>query len=62
MKNVNTVSVKLWGTVVGYLHQEDNGIVGFQYDEDFLKSNIYGRISVSDIAKATKASLKKNVR
>ena len=37
MKNVNTVSVKLWGTVVGYLHQEDNGIVGFQYDEEFLK-------------------------
>lgn len=30
----------MWGTVVGYLHQEDNGIVGFQYDEDFLKSGI----------------------
>ena len=40
MKSVNTVCVKLWGTVVGYLHQDDNGMVGFQYDEDFLKSNI----------------------
>ena len=30
----------MWGTIVGYLHQEDNGIVGFQYDEDFLKSGI----------------------
>ena len=40
MKNINTVRVKLWGTTVGYLHQEDNGLVGFQYDDDFLKSNI----------------------
>jgi len=40
LKSVNTVCVKLWGTVVGYLHQDDNGMVGFQYDEDFLKSNI----------------------
>ena len=40
MSNVNTVRVKMWGTTVGYLHQEDNGIVGFQYDEDFLKSDI----------------------
>ena len=40
MNNVNTVCVKMWGTIVGYLHQEDNGIVGFQYDEDFLKSGI----------------------
>jgi serine/threonine-protein kinase HipA len=32
--------VKLWGTTVGYLHQDDNRLVGFQYDEDFLKSNI----------------------
>lgn len=30
----------MWGTVVGYLHQEDNGLVGFQYDSDFIKSNI----------------------
>lgn len=40
MKNINTVRVKLWGTTVGYLHQDDNGPIGFQYDEDFLKSNI----------------------
>ena len=40
MKNVNTVRVKMWGTTVGYLHQDDNGMVGFQYDEEFLKSNI----------------------
>lgn len=40
MKNVNTVRVKMWGTTVGYLHQNDNGMVGFQYDDDFLKSNI----------------------
>ncbi len=40
MKKVNTVRVKMWGTTVGYLHQEDNGLVGFQYDDEFLKSNI----------------------
>lgn len=40
MSSVNTVCVKMWGTTVGYLHQEDNGIVGFQYDDDFLKSGI----------------------
>lgn len=40
MKNINTVRVKMWGTTVGYLHQDDNGMVGFQYDEEFLKSNI----------------------
>ncbi|MBQ3519331.1 MAG: type II toxin-antitoxin system HipA family toxin [Clostridia bacterium] len=40
MQNVNTVRVKMWGTTVGYLHQDDNGMVGFQYDEEFLKSNI----------------------
>ena len=40
MKKVNTVRVKMWGTTVGYLHQEDIGLVGFQYDDEFLKSNI----------------------
>ncbi len=35
-----TVSVKMWGTVVGYLHEEENGVIGFQYDKDFLKSEI----------------------
>lgn len=40
MRNTNTVRVKMWGSTVGYLHQEDNGIVGFQYDEDFIGSGI----------------------
>lgn len=40
MINVNTVRVNMWGTTVGYLHQDDNGVVGFQYDKEFLKSNI----------------------
>ena len=40
MKRTNTVRVKMWGSTVGYLHQEENGIVGFQYDEDFIGSGI----------------------
>ena len=40
MKNQKTVRVNMWGTTVGYLHQEENGIVGFQYDEDILGSGI----------------------
>lgn len=40
MSNLDTVKVNMWGTAVGYLHQENNGIIGFQYDEDFLNSNI----------------------
>lgn len=40
MRNKNTVRVKMWGSTVGYLHQEENGIVGFQYDEDFIGSGI----------------------
>ncbi len=40
MKNVNTVRIKMWGTTIGYLHQDDTGMVGFQYDDDFLQSNI----------------------
>lgn len=40
MSNVETVKVKMWGTAVGYLHQENSGTIGFQYDEDFLGSNI----------------------
>ena len=38
--NNNIVRVKMWGTTIGYLHQEENGIVGFQYDEDFIGSGI----------------------
>lgn len=30
----------MWGTTIGYLHQDNNGMIGFQYDEEFLKSNI----------------------
>ncbi|MBQ4259684.1 MAG: type II toxin-antitoxin system HipA family toxin [Lachnospiraceae bacterium] len=40
MKKTSTVRVKMWGTTVGYLHQAENGIVGFQYDEDFITSQI----------------------
>lgn len=36
----NIVRVKMWGTTIGYLRQEENGIVGFQYDEDFIGSGI----------------------
>lgn len=36
----NMVKVKLWGTTIGYLLQEENGMVGFQYDEDFIPSGI----------------------
>lgn len=36
----NMVSVRLWGTTIGYLLQQENGIVGFQYDEDFIRSEI----------------------
>ena len=35
-----TVKVNLWGTPIGYLHQMDNGLIGFQYDELFLTSGI----------------------
>ena len=55
MKNVNTVRVKMWGTTVGYLHQDDNGMVGFQYDEESLvglsliKAHICVAIAVLDI-------------
>lgn len=40
MGNTNTIRVKMWGTTVGYLHQETNGMVGFQYDKAFLNSGI----------------------
>ena len=40
MKNRNVVRVKLWGTPIGYLFQEENEIVNFQYDEEYLKSGI----------------------
>lgn len=40
MKKISTVRVNLWGTTVGYLHQNENGTIGFQYDNDFIGSHI----------------------
>ena len=38
--DISTVKVKLWGSTIGYLHKQDNGLIGFQYDESFIGSNI----------------------
>lgn len=38
--DIRTVKVNLWGTPIGYLHQMDNGLIGFQYDERFVTSGI----------------------
>ncbi|MCR5457887.1 MAG: type II toxin-antitoxin system HipA family toxin [Clostridiales bacterium] len=38
--DVRTVKVNLWGTPIGYLHQLDGGLIGFQYDEKFITSGI----------------------
>ena len=38
--NVRTVKVKMWGSTIGYLHRQDNGLIGFQYDENFITSGI----------------------
>ncbi len=38
--DISTVKVKLWGSTIGYLHKQDNGLIGFQYDENFIGSNI----------------------
>jgi len=38
--DIRTVKVKMWGTTIGYLHRQDNGIIGFQYDENFIPSGI----------------------
>lgn len=38
--DISTVKVKLWGTDIGYLHRQDNGLIGFQYDENFISSGI----------------------
>ena len=38
---INTAEVMLWGTRIGIIHMnEANGVVAFEYDKDFLKSNI----------------------
>ena len=34
------LKVVMWGTTIGYLGQQDEGFVSFQYDEDFLGSGI----------------------
>ena len=36
--DIRTVKVKMWGTTIGYLHRQDNGLIGFQYDEKFIPS------------------------
>ncbi len=38
--DVTTVKVTLWGSTIGYLHEQENGLIGFQYDEDFISSGI----------------------
>lgn len=38
--SVKTVKVKMWGSTIGYLHEQDNGLIGFQYDDDFISSGI----------------------
>ncbi len=38
--SIRTVRVKLWGVAIGYLHQQDNGLIGFQYDDEFIPSGI----------------------
>lgn len=38
--DIRTVKVKIWGTTIGYLHRQDNGLIGFQYDESFIPSGI----------------------
>ena len=38
--DIRTVKVKMWGTDIGYLHRQDNGLIGFQYDENFIPSGI----------------------
>ena len=50
--DIRTVKVKMWGTTIGYLHRQDNGFIGFQYDEKFIPSGIEVspiRMPLSDI-------------
>ena len=40
--NNKVVTVKLWGTTIGYLgYPGESNIAQFEYDENFIKSNIY---------------------
>ena len=34
--DIRTVKVKMWGTTIGYLHRQENGLIGFQYDDKFI--------------------------
>lgn len=38
--DVRTIKVTLWGSTIGYLHRQDNGLIGFQYDKAFMASGI----------------------
>ena len=38
--SIKTVKVKMWGSTIGYLHEQDNGLIGFQYDDNFVSSGI----------------------
>ena len=38
--SIKTVKVKMWGSTIGYLHEQDNGLIGFQYDDNFILSGI----------------------
>lgn len=29
--DIRTVKVKLWGSTIGYLHKQDNGLIGFLF-------------------------------
>lgn len=42
---VQVVKVMLWRSIVGYLREQENGIISFQYDDDFLS----GGMSVAPI-------------
>ena len=38
--SIKTIKVKLWGSTIGYLHEQTNSLIGFQYDADFISSGI----------------------
>lgn len=40
MKGENIVCVKMWGSVIGYIYQAENGSIYFSYDKDFIDSGI----------------------
>ena len=38
---IQNAEVYLWGTRIGTVHQDEiSGIISFEYDKDFIKSNI----------------------